>query len=311
MVAESCSGVTGQAYRRTRPSSSRYPATGTSRGPVPYSDVMAQVGPDPAPDMAQLAEGFVAAAESSAREWHFDFTPPSVLELDELVETLRGEPDFDDATAPWAAAYFGEVAIRNGAGRWVPNQHGWWAPGVQGSTGFVWYPVQAVHQRAHDPESRPLSEVYSHAMAGAPVPARGDPAPRFGTDLQRSMWSWAVQYAAHSSIWGRRLTWDLPSLDLVDEACTTYREEDPDEDMIEVLALGVGAYVGEVIRATAGGTWRTNEEEGQVALKISQWLETFPVGKVHKRLTEGEEHDLRSYVEVMLTLAENQNAGRW
>lgn len=221
------------------------------------------MGPDPAPDMAQLAKGFVAAAESSAREWHFDFTPPSVLELDELVETLRGEPDFDDATAPWAAAYFGEVAIRNGAGRWVPNQHGWWAPGVQGSTGFVWYPVQA------------------------------------------------VQYAAHSSIWGRRLTWDLPSLDLVDEACTTYREEDPDEDMIEVLALGVGAYVGEVIRATAGGTWRTNEEEGQVALKISRWLETFPVAKVHKRLTEGEEHDLRSYVEVTLTMAENQDDGSW
>jgi hypothetical protein len=60
----------------------------------------------------------------------------------------------------------------------------------------------------------------------------------------------------------------------------------------------IGAYVGETLRRSVGGTWGTNDEYGPgLLLPSGTW--TFPLAKAEKRFHNGHEDSLALYGEVM------------
>jgi hypothetical protein len=74
---------------------------------------------------------------------------------------------------------------------------------------------------------------------------------------------------------------------------------------MEALAKVWGAYLGEVIRRQRGGTWSTAKEGPYAGLCILQSgaEQICPLGKVYKRLVNGEEDNLYFYSQLILNPA--------
>ena len=77
------------------------------------------------------------------------------------------------------------------------------------------------------------------------------------------------------------------------------------EDTVRHLAEMLGAYLGEVIRRNLGGEWATQTplpDEPRASIRLlSGWIS--PIGKVHKRLTEGPDDDILTYYGMVKALA--------
>lgn len=77
-------------------------------------------------------------------------------------------------------------------------------------------------------------------------------------------------------------------------------------EQLPYLAQIWGAYIGEVMRRAVGGQWEFAEKlyPGQevVALKWDDENMCFPVGKVHKRLTNGPEDSVASFYRVIVDM---------
>jgi hypothetical protein len=73
------------------------------------------------------------------------------------------------------------------------------------------------------------------------------------------------------------------------------------EDLRQAMVRIIGAYFGELIRNTLGGSWVSDEEYRTPAIQLSQSLRIFPHSRVRKRWEEGNEHSLSTFVDVLTT----------
>ena len=112
-----------------------------------------------------------------------------------------------------------------------------------------------------------------------------------------------------AKIWKTDLDYSALSLESVDKLAQRiyriHRELPVPEDMLLGIANLYGAYLGEVLLRCGlkdlGFAW-TEGEEGEIGIgKEDFW--TAPVTKVYKRLTQGPEHDLMNFFEVVFGLA--------
>jgi hypothetical protein len=71
----------------------------------------------------------------------------------------------------------------------------------------------------------------------------------------------------------------------------------PSQDTVETFAKMFGAYIGEVYRRNYGGEWFAHEEMQTYAVGSPDDC-MFPVGKVYKRLTNGDEDNLWYFYQV-------------
>lgn len=70
-----------------------------------------------------------------------------------------------------------------------------------------------------------------------------------------------------------------------------------DAEVMEVAKI-FGGYIGEVLRSKVGGSWE-HRAEGGIGLHVGDtWY--FPVGQVHRRLTEGPRYNLNEYFQIAL-----------
>jgi hypothetical protein len=81
----------------------------------------------------------------------------------------------------------------------------------------------------------------------------------------------------------------------------------PPEDVIWNFAKGFGSYIGEVFRRNHAGEWGmisdgTNSFPG-IRSKVAPPTLFWPWGRVHKRIVEGDEHNVRHYYEVLVEQA--------
>lgn len=86
------------------------------------------------------------------------------------------------------------------------------------------------------------------------------------------------------------------SVDVLDEILVTVGES-PERDLDFEVRLW-GAYLGEIIRSRYAGTWEmTQYPGGTVAVPAVEvrGSRVFPLMKVYRRLTAGDEEDLRSF----------------
>jgi hypothetical protein len=92
------------------------------------------------------------------------------------------------------------------------------------------------------------------------------------------------------------LDFSADSVDVLDEILVTVGES-PERDLDFEVRLW-GAYLGEIIRSRYAGSWEmTQYPGGTVAVPAVEvrGSRVFPLMKVYKRLTAGEEEDLRSF----------------
>jgi hypothetical protein len=73
------------------------------------------------------------------------------------------------------------------------------------------------------------------------------------------------------------------------------------EDLRQAMVRLIGAYFGELIRNTLGGSWVFDEEYRTSAIQVSETLRIFPHSRVQKRWEEGKARSLPTYVDVLTT----------
>jgi hypothetical protein len=120
-------------------------------------------------------------------------------------------------------------------------------------------------------------------------------APRFATDM----------IAATAKIAGVHLAYSVESLKAVDDIIENLRRDGCRTEQIAETLFGFGCYVGEVFVRQAGGQWReaANTPMASFAgfplvVELAGKRHCNPIGKVFKRLQNGEEDNLPFFYQV-------------
>jgi hypothetical protein len=104
----------------------------------------------------------------------------------------------------------------------------------------------------------------------------------------------AIELGQHG--FGQKLDFSSESIDGLDEILVRVGES-PELDVDFEVRLW-GSYLGEVLRRRYAGSWEMTQYPGGVAVVPAVELRgarLFPLMKVYRRLTEGEEEDLRGF----------------
>jgi hypothetical protein len=99
---------------------------------------------------------------------------------------------------------------------------------------------------------------------------------------------------------GQKLDFSSESIDSLDEILVLVSES-PELDVDFEVRLW-GSYLGEVLRRRYAGVWEMTPYPGGVAAVPAVDLRgsrLFPLMKVYRRLTEGEEEDLRTFFSMV------------
>ncbi|MGB6687931.1 MAG: hypothetical protein WBE76_08825 [Terracidiphilus sp.] len=116
-------------------------------------------------------------------------------------------------------------------------------------------------------------------------------------DLGTMMEGYAQAAARHAwDEFRRTLDFSSESIDVLDEVLVMVGES-PDVDLDFEVRLW-GSYLGEVLRRRYAGTWEmTQYPGGAIAVPAVdvRGSRLFPLLKVYRRLTTGEEDDLRAF----------------
>ena len=102
------------------------------------------------------------------------------------------------------------------------------------------------------------------------------------------------------SEFGQNLDFTAESIDSLDDILVRVGES-PELDMDFEVRLW-GSYLGEVLRRRYAGSWEMTQYPGGVAAVPAVELRgsrLFPLMKVFRRLTEGEEEDLRTFFSMV------------
>lgn len=108
----------------------------------------------------------------------------------------------------------------------------------------------------------------------------------------------AVELAG--SEFGQKLDFTADSIDSLDDILVRVGESPELEMDFEVRLWG--SYLGEVLRLRYAGSWEMTQYPGGVAAVPAVDLRgsrLFPLMKVYRRLTEGEEEDLRTFFSMV------------
>jgi len=105
--------------------------------------------------------------------------------------------------------------------------------------------------------------------------------------------------------WGVELLYEPGYLPLVEELLMAALEGDethPDPPISEGLVVGLGCFLGEIIRRNAGsdGSWLPSEEWGEGPLVEVEDFVLDPVGKARAFFNEGPEESLAFYADYVL-----------
>lgn len=102
------------------------------------------------------------------------------------------------------------------------------------------------------------------------------------------------------SQFGQKLDFTAESIDALDEILVRVGES-PELDVDFEVRLW-GSYLGEILRRRYAGAWEMTQYPGGMAAVPAVDLRgsrLFPLMKVYRRLTEGEEEDLRAFYSMV------------
>ena len=79
-------------------------------------------------------------------------------------------------------------------------------------------------------------------------------------------------------------------------------DEDEAPPILDALVVGLGCFVGEIIRRNVNpsGAWRTDESWGEGPVVEAGWLVLDPIGKARAFLLEGADDSIAFYADYVL-----------
>jgi hypothetical protein len=106
------------------------------------------------------------------------------------------------------------------------------------------------------------------------------------------------------------LDYSVNSLAGVDRIIGGFHEEGLKLDDVAATVFGFGCYVGEIFVKHAGATWRAATQEEienyygvPLIVELGNGTTANPIGKIIKRLDEGEEHNVPYFYRAMCRTA--------
>ena len=102
--------------------------------------------------------------------------------------------------------------------------------------------------------------------------------------------------------WGVDLDYETGYLPLVEELLRAALDEDEDPPILDALVYGLGCFLGETIRRSAGfpSSWRPDEEWGEGAVIELEAFVLDPIGKSRAILREGPEDSVAFYADYVI-----------
>lgn len=237
-----------------------------------------------------------------------DFTEASLTGLDRILKDFAGQlPNVPKEKqelvgaqiALQFGAYFGEVLRRTVGGAWVDKvsgpDDGLFSLRVDSS---YFAPVITIHRRLTRPQTRSLTDVFRETIASlrtavlptlapatkadSPVndPPVEAPAPS-GNSVAEDMKGFAREAVAdaleHLKVELDYTSAGLPALDAMVDLLRKHTGDDPvaRKHLLDMAALKLGAYLGEVLRQERGGIW-IKDEPG-----LPAGMPVLTLGKVH------------------------------
>jgi hypothetical protein len=100
---------------------------------------------------------------------------------------------------------------------------------------------------------------------------------------------------------GHRFTYELECVGRLDPLVDLFLQSRPSPEVVDSMAMSMGAFVGELILRFGGGRWTYVPEAGSPAVQTGSRYVCFPLNKVGKRLTVGPEHSIAQFVEVAIS----------
>jgi hypothetical protein len=102
--------------------------------------------------------------------------------------------------------------------------------------------------------------------------------------------------------WGVDLDYETGYLPLVEELLRAALDEDEDPPILDALVYGLGCFLGETIRRSAGfpSSWRPDEEWGEGAVIELEAFVLDPIGKSRAFLREGPEDSVAFYADYVI-----------
>jgi len=134
------------------------------------------------------------------------------------------------------------------------------------------------------------------------------------TKFQDVMRRLAEQSAASAQkIYKINLDFTIESLAVLDrDLLSRMHQENIDtpisEDGLTARSIGLGSYVGEVMRRKIGGKWAQDSVagEGTLPLTLSDGTQIFPVIWIAKRITDGPAEDIAFKAQTVLALVQEK-----
>jgi hypothetical protein len=100
--------------------------------------------------------------------------------------------------------------------------------------------------------------------------------------------------------WGVDLDYETGYLPLVEELLMAALNEEEDPPILDTLVRGLGCFVGETIRRSAAGSWRTDEGWGEGPVIEVEGFVLDPIGKSRAFLRQGPEDSVAFYADYVL-----------
>lgn len=102
--------------------------------------------------------------------------------------------------------------------------------------------------------------------------------------------------------WSVDLDYEPGYLPLVEELVMAALDEDEAPPILDALVVGLGCFVGEIIRRNVNpsGAWRTDESWGEGPVVEAGWLVLDPIGKARAFLLEGADDSIAFYADYVL-----------
>ncbi|MFC4224507.1 hypothetical protein [Lysinibacter cavernae] len=112
---------------------------------------------------------------------------------------------------------------------------------------------------------------------------------------------------------GKPLSFAIGSVAEVDGYLGEIREEVGGSDELAELVLKFGAYLGEMIVRHKGGTWADApaEFDGWPVVQLPSGYWADPIGKAFKRVDNGSEDSIISFVDVLADLGQTKPQRRF
>ncbi len=231
--------------------------------------------------------------------------PATILRVASELEERGGEIQelFKEIECPWGQVVLPIHLLRGGQDFFVEVETGPWDP----------HAVEAAINKAAVLRNSEHTEADLEILSAYPVPKEvayffgRSPAALLqlalvGVSLDDPQGSADIFREVASRQWGVDLDYETGYLPLVEELLRAALDDEVDPPIRDALVYGLGCFLGETIRRSAGvpSSWRADEEWGEGAVVELEEFVLDPIGKSRAFLDGGPEDSVAFYAEYVI-----------